>query len=567
MTVRIDFLGCSHLFSDPIDIIQTTSLDHVLTCMARVEDYTQTGYYAVGYVAYEAAPAFNAQAQVRAQSTVPLVWFAIYTSPNLIQDEPVPTVRNTTVWKPNVDSEGYRQAIAAVKDQIKRGNTYQTNYTLRLNGKITTDPYLLYLQLKHAQRSEYCAYLDIGDHVILSVSPELFFHYKAGRLCTKPMKGTAARGITLAHDKVNRNHLFTEKNRAENMMIVDLLRNDLNQIACTGTVNVDPLFHAEKYPTVWQLTSTIQADIPKEKTLTEVFCALFPCGSITGAPKLRTMQLIAELETEPRGVYCGAIGMITPTGEAVFNVAIRTLIISKQTQEAQYGVGGGITWDSTAEEEYQEVIDKARILTDTPLPDALLETFLLEEGCYFLLDRHLDRLRASAEYFDFPYDEKAIRATLNAFSLSGARHKLKVRLLLNAQGHLHIESSALILKADPIPARLADHPIHCGNRFLYHKTTQRDCYPTVPEGQEYLLYNEQGQLTEFVHGNLAVCYKGEWRTPPIECGVLAGTYRAELIAEGKLKEAILYPEDLKQAEKIALINSVRQWQTIDWQES
>lgn len=564
MMLRFDFLRKCQFFYDPLAIIKTHNLSNVIQCMADVENAVEAGYYAAGYVAYEAAPAFNKNAVVLSPNTMPLLWFGIYQKSQIGDEKHLPAGISKINWQPAISKNQYRDAIAAIKEQIKWGNTYQTNYTIRLNGKVEDDPYRLYLRLLKAQGSDYSAYLDMGDQIILSASPELFFHYKHGKIVTKPMKGTVARGVTLHTDNRQRSQLFSEKNQAENMMIVDLLRNDLNQIANTGSVTVDHLFSAEKYPTVWQLTSTISAGLPSTTKLTDIFKALFPCGSITGAPKSSTMKLITQLEKEARGVYCGAIGVIAPNQEAIFNVAIRTLTINKQDGHGQYGVGGGITWDSTPEDEYQEVIDKARILSDMPLPTYLLETLLLDEGCYFLMDRHLNRLGHSADYFEFCYHREEVLQRLNSLANIRSTGQLRVRLLLHACGKITLEPTYLTPITQPLYATLSPAPVDSCNRFLYHKTDRRDFYPAASVNNEYLLVNERGELTEFVNGNMALFIAGEWVTPPVKSGLLAGTLREQLIADGILRETVLYLDDLKKAQNIAFINSVRKWREVVW---
>lgn len=567
MLVQIDFSEHQYCFEHPITLIETWCLHEVKACLAQVEQYCAAGYYAAGYMAYEAAPAFCPDAIVVApNANLPLLWFAIFKQP-VCGRSPAITMPEAKemAWQANVTKEDYWQAIATIKKQIEQGNTYQTNYTFRLRQQLRMDPYCFYQHLKEAQLASYCAYIESDQHCILSASPELFFQYCAGEITTKPMKGTAPRGRTISEDNAYKKELLSSKNRAENMMIVDLLRNDLNQIATTGSVRVEPLFEVEKYPTVWQLTSTVQARLGKEKTITDIFSALFPCGSITGAPKLKTMQLIAALEPEPRGIYCGTIGVITPyVKEAIFNVAIRTILVDKDTCEAIYGTGGGITWESTAAAEYQEAIDKARILTDNPLPHALIETLLLEKGRYFLLERHLHRLRNSAHYFQFCYPESLIRTKLEHIAKSQPQQCYKVRLLLQKMGQIALEIHPITVTNAFIRASFAPFAVHSSNRFLYHKTTQRTAFPTVTNGHDYLLRNEREEITEFVHGNVAVCFNGHWYTPPIRCGLLAGTYRAQLLAEGRLKEKCLYSDDILHADEIALINSVRRWQKVQW---
>lgn len=562
--LRFDFLNKIERFVKPINIIQTHEICDVTACLAEIEQATRLGYYAAGYIAYEAAPAFDEQVDVRPKNAMPILWFGIYETP-ILDEDPKPIIAKCqTVWQANVDKKQYREAIAAIKAQIKYGNTYQTNYTIRLASSIDADPYSFYLHLLTAQQASYSAYLDIGDHVILSVSPELFFHYRNGKITTKPMKGTARRGVTLQEDRQNCQQLFNEKNLAENMMIVDLLRNDLNRIAEIGSVKVDALFSTEKYPTVWQLTSTISASLPKDTSINTIFKALFPCGSITGAPKKSTMKLITELEQEARGVYCGAIGYITPNQEMIFNVAIRTLTINKQNCNGQYGVGGGITWDSAAEDEYQEMFDKAQILNEVSMPSNLLESILLENGTYFLLSQHVDRLSESAEYFGFPCHQESIKRELYQFASTTPNGRHKIRLLLDEKGAISLQSNTLADDNNPVYASLSPTTIDSSNRFLYHKTTKRDFYPNASLEREYLLSNERGELTEFVTGNLVLFIDGNWLTPPVSSGLLPGTFRGTLIKAGKIKEKVLCVDDLDRAEKIALINSVRKWRDVIW---
>ncbi|WP_392566457.1 aminodeoxychorismate synthase component I [Utexia brackfieldae] len=565
--LRLDFLGTALLFKQPIKVIQTNDIDQVIACLAEVEQAVDNGYYAVGYIAYEAAPAFNPDYAVAEQNVMPLVWFGIYKDVDDIDDNqsnlcPV----ESGDWQPSVSQAAYQAAIAEIKHQIAQGNTYQTNYTIRLNGRLADDPYTFYAHLKQAQQADYCAYLDIGDQIILSASPELFFHYKACKIITKPMKGTSARGLHLADDEVQKALLSSEKNHAENMMIVDLLRNDLNRIAKTGSVHVDKLFSAEKYPTVWQMTSTISADIDPSLGLSAILSALFPCGSITGAPKESTMQIIRRLEGQARGVYCGTIGIIKPNKEMIFNVAIRTLVVDKKTAQAQYGVGGGITWDSTTEDEYQEIIHKAQVLYDVPLPDCLLESLLLDEGKYFLLDRHLQRLADSAAYFRFRCDIPVVIQQLNDLANKYRQGQWKVRLLMDHCGHLQLNADVITSMSNvPLYATWSAQAVNSRNRFLYHKTTRREFYPAASLNHEYLLFNERDEITEFVNGNVALFIAGQWLTPSSSCGLLAGTMRAQLVAEHKLTEAVLTRADLAKAEKIVFMNSVRKWREVIWQ--
>lgn len=369
--VRFDDLvsGRSRTFRPVVEELVAERPEDVLPLLRRVEEVTERGQWAFGFVSYEAAPAVDASLTTREPAAgVPLAWFGVSPGPTpappLVPD-PRPDVSDPQ-WICDWDAARHACAVAAVHDHIAAGDTYQCNLTSRLRAGAITDPRGLYADLALAQRGRYNAYLDLGDLVVASASPELFFEWTEDRVVMRPMKGTAPRGLTADADVEAVQGLMTSpKERAENLMIVDLVRNDLARVAVTGTVEVTSLFTAEHYETVHQLTSEVTAVPRPGTTLTDLFRALFPCGSVTGAPKARTMQIISELEDSPRGVYCGAIGMVAPRGQpfrARFSVAIRTLLLDRRTRTAVYGSGGGITWDSVAGAEYDEMLTKARVL-------------------------------------------------------------------------------------------------------------------------------------------------------------------------------------------------------------
>ena len=354
-----DDLGGSNpvLFTNPIKIYQTSDLAEIPSIFRKLELAVDEGFYVAGYVSYEAAPAFEARYNVQTGARLPLVWFAIYQQPTASELNQSNQAYSVSDWSFITNYQNYHAGIKAIKQAIARGDTYQVNYTTRMRANFSGDELTFYQQLVKNQQAPYSAYLNIGDFQILSASPELFFRVKDDKITTKPMKGTIHRGRYLKEDyQLMKQLKSSEKERAENMMIVDLLRNDLGKIALPGTVNVSKLLDVESYPTVNQMTSTITAKLQAETTFFDWFKALFPCGSITGAPKIKTMEYIAELEKTPREVYCGAIGYITPEREAVFNVPIRTVVIDKKDQTATYGVGGGVTWDSTVKNEYEEIV-------------------------------------------------------------------------------------------------------------------------------------------------------------------------------------------------------------------
>ncbi len=407
--------------------------EDVLPTLAAAEGAAARGLWVAGFVTYEAAPGLDPSLVVRPRppddpfSRLPLAWFAMFQQR---QETVLPSPRDeappSDAWVPTVDRARYDLAIATIREHIAAGDTYQVNHTLRLRSTVEGDERGLYRDLCYAQRGAHAAYLNAGRYRILSASPELFFRLDGDRLTTRPMKGTAPRGRWLAEDDATRERLTASvKDRAENAMIVDLLRNDLGRIARPGTVRWAKVFEPERFETVWQLTSTVTADLEPGTGVPDVFRALFPSGSITGAPKVRTMGIIADLEDSPRGVYCGAVGFLAPASagppSASFNVAIRTVVVDAESGTAEYGVGGGITWDSSPAGEYDETVAKARVLTARRPPFELLESMRRDPGEPIRrLEQHVERLRSSAAYFGFAFDEAAVRATMDA---AGGGHR------------------------------------------------------------------------------------------------------------------------------------------------
>ncbi|MBA2175069.1 aminodeoxychorismate synthase component I [Halobacillus locisalis] len=561
-----------HLFTKPEKILLADTLDEVQEVFREADEWLGQGYYVAGYVSYEAAPAFDTSFQVHSNPHWPLIWFGVF-------DRPVPYDSekrkggefSTSDWTWKGDYHEYQNGIEEIKKAIERGDTYQVNYTTRLEADFSGDDWSFYKQLARNQQSSYSAYLQMGSRRLLSASPELFFRIDDGHVTTKPMKGTAKRGRFTEEDERYINHLRTsEKERAENLMIVDLLRNDVGRIAKAGTVRVPKLFEVETYPTVHQMTSTVQGELPEEFTMHNVFQALFPCGSITGAPKVRTMEYIQKLESSTREVYCGAIGFMTPNKEAVFNVPIRTVMIDQDEQKAVYGTGGGVTWDSTSEGEFEEIHTKARLLTEKRPDFHLLETMKLQDGAFPLLKQHLHRLEKSARYFARALDLKAIRGALETVAVSNGRGVHKVRLLVDELGEPTIETTPLDQTSKTVTCSLAHSPVNESDPFLFHKTTHRDVYDVHKNPSVYsvLLWNTQEELTEFTTGNLVVRIGDDYYTPPVSSGLLAGTRRQQLLDEGKVVEKVLYKEDLNRADDVWFINGLRGWLnvTFDHQE-
>ncbi len=557
-------------FANPQQIIYAEQIDDVRNALQEVERLVEeNNWHAAGFVSYEAAPAFDSALHVLNAKGFPLLWFGLYQKPQVLQTSEV--LRDfgslkALGWQPSIARESYNIAIEKIKEAIARGQTYQVNYTMRLKTDFDADSrreadeeiWKLFLHLTQSQ-NKYAAYVDTGKYVICSASPELFFKLNGDKIYSRPMKGTVKRGRTTDEDQQQAQWLKASlKNRAENVMIVDMIRNDLGRIAQTGSVQVPDLFTIEKYPTLFQMTSTVQAKT--DAALDEIFSALFPCASITGAPKVSTMNLIAALETTPRKIYTGSIGFISPNRKAQFNVAIRTVWIDRESQTAEYGLGGGIVWDSTSADEYSEALLKARVLTDSPRPFKLMETLLwtAEEG-FFLREKHLARMKDSAEYFGFPFSVGKFNACLNQLS-ARFRSPQRVRILLGRSGQFQGEAKDFQSQDKVFKVRLAEQPIHSKDIFLFHKTTRREMYPPVPAGlDDLLLWNENNELTELTIGNLVVELNGERFTPPISCGLLAGTFRSHLLETGKVKERVIYKDELRKCAKVFLVNSVRKW--------
>ena len=552
-------------FCDPVQVICTRDVGQVQAALREVETaVSQHHLYAAGFLSYEASAAFDLAAHPTQASDPPLLWFGLYQHPESVQLPSATAVSPGIDWHPAITEAVYQDAIAYIKDQIATGYTYQVNFTFPLVAPFHADPWALFCRLAQAQQAAYAAYLDIGSHVICSASPELFFQLDGDRLLSRPMKGTAPRGRTLVEDQANAAWLHhSEKNRAENVMIVDMIRNDMGRVAQIGSVHVPQLFAVEHYPTVLQMTSTVTARTTA--SLGDIFAAMYPCASITGAPKRSTTQIIKNLEKYPRGVYTGAIGYLAPERRARFNVAIRTVVVNRSQGQAVYGVGGGIVWDSEAAAEYAECRLKARVLTQSRPKFHLLESLRwTPEAGYFLLEEHLARLGNSAAYFGYPADLPGIHQKLaeQAAALTAAA---KVRLLLAADGTINLEAAALAeMGGLPLRVALAPSPVDSDNLWLYHKTTRREVYEAAraacPHCDDVLLWNERGELTEATIANVVLELDGELVTPPVEAGLLAGTYRNWLLQHGRICERAILLTDLPRAGKIWLINSVRGWQ-------
>ena len=558
-------------FEKPVEVLTARTASEVFQCLEKIE---ASGLWAAGFISYEAAGAFDDALKTHAPGGLPLLQFGLFKK---VEQASLPAHAQAGSlchfklgeWTPSVSRGEYSVAIAAIKEHIAAGDTYQVNYTFRLNAEFSGSPFAFFCDLAAAQHGRYAAFIETDEFAICSASPELFFELKDGMIISKPMKGTMSRALTAKADLAAAEALENSaKDRAENIMIVDMIRNDIGRIADAGSVETVSRFDVEKYPTVWQMTSAVRGELAqrhKGTKIVDVMNALFPCASITGAPKAKTMEIIRGLEKSPRGVYTGAIGFIAPDGAAQFNVAIRTAVI--QNGKAEYGIGGGIVWDSNPEDEYREALSKAAILTKKMPEFQLLETMLWDDGGIFLLERHLQRLADSAEYFDFKIDAAAIRGSLCNLNFDEPK---RVRLLLNKAGEFNVEAASCRWAQRQDAAStlvLAREPVDSGDVFLYHKTTNRAVYEKAkadfPEADDVLLFNERGEVTESCIANVVVELDGRKVTPPGSCGLLAGTFRDQLLSQGEIEEGVVTLDDLRRADSVWLINSVRKWRTVD----
>jgi len=554
------------------DVVVARTLDEVQPALAAAEEAVRQGRWVGGWIAYEAAPAFDPALRVRTTAStdfagLPLVWMAV--SDRRLGTSPTAAGSHRLGrWEPLTSPEHHHRSVEDIRERIRQGTTYQVNHTFLLRSRFDGDPASLYHSLTRAQSCGYGALIDSGEWVVVSASPELFFEWQNGVITCRPMKGTARRGVDLAEDERMRAWLeASEKNRAENLMIVDMVRNDVGRIAQVGSVNVPAIFNTEKYDTVWQLTSTVTARPRTGTGLVDVFTALFPSASITGAPKVSTMGIISELETHPRGVYCGAIGFGGPGPEGpewAFNVGIRTVVIDRPGGVAVYGTGGGITYDSEPGDEYAEALLKAEVLQRRDAELALIETTRWDpdQGTRHL-DRHLERATASASYFDIPFDPAEVRTAI-ARAVKERETPVQLRIRVERRGWVTVELADLPAPAGEVRLAIDNRPIDRHHVFLYHKTTLRGVYEAAadrhPGADDVILWNENRELTETTIGNLALHIDGAWVTPPVSSGLLAGTERAHRLATGELTERIVTLEELKRVTGFARLNSVRGWE-------
>ncbi|WCM95282.1 chorismate-binding protein [Acidovorax sp. NCPPB 2350] len=581
MTARIDFSTpldpvaprLCHAFAAPREVLVARSLEEVRGVLGAVHAAAAQGAWCVGYLRYEAAGAFDAALATHAPDG-PLAWFAVYGAPVQEPLAEAPLEHAAVEGWTGIGRPAFDAAFSHIQQAIRDGALYQVNFTAPLRGRFEGNAAALFGALRRAQPGGYAAHIVADGEQVLSVSPELFFDWRSGSgggtILARPMKGTAPRGATPEADAAHAEHLRTApKERAENVMIVDLLRNDLSRIAEPHSVRVPALFHTQALPTVWQMTSDVTARTRPGLDLADVFAALFPCGSVTGAPKVQAMRTIRALEDGPRGVYCGAIGVVRPAGPpgeggiaATFNVPIRTVVL--RGGEATCGIGSGITADAQAAAEWDEWRHKRAFVERASQPFEVLETLALEDGRFRHLPEHLARMAGSAAHFGFAWDAPRVQACLEALALQHPRGLWRARLLLDAAGAPRAEAFACPPVPAPVRLQLADRPFEAAHgEFVRHKTTRRAHYaafaPTQPGVFDTVLWNEAGEITEGTFGNIAALLDGRWVTPPLACGLLPGVGRAVALREGRIAEAVVRVEDVPRVREWAFLNSLRGW--------
>jgi para-aminobenzoate synthetase / 4-amino-4-deoxychorismate lyase len=558
----------SFLFRNPVEWLEAQDLSELPMFFLKLEAARAQGLWSAGYFSYECGYHFEPRAAldfIPNQEDLPLAAFGLYLAPTIFTSGPSLSGLAHGVESPSlaISYEHFRQKIRTIHSYIESGDTYQVNLTDQVQTRYPGGALDLFAHMMEAQPVEFGALLRLGDRFILSASPELFFRVQGRHIIVRPIKGTAPRGRDAREDATRMEALANdEKNRAENVMIADLMRSDLGRVAETGSVRVGKLFAVERLPSLLQMSTEITGTLRSDVTLYKLFASLFPSGSIVGAPKVRTMQLIQELEGRPRGVYTGSIGYFAPNGESAFSVAIRTAVL--QGERLHMGVGAGITYDSVAGEEYQECKLKAEFLKDNSF--SLIESMRCEGGKCLLLPLHLERLQASADYFGFRFPRtELILAIESAVRESPDRAASKLRLELRRDGSWTLSELGVIEEEPDLSrAMLWPEPVHSGDRFLRHKTTRRALYnhaAQVSHERGYvdaIFQNERGIVTEGAISNIVVKHGDFWLTPPVDAGVLPGVYRTSLLKRMPEIQVVEFSvERLLGADEVWLTNAVR----------
>lgn len=561
------------LFTTPCEIINTTDPSKVISCMKRIEQLTASGFYAAGFVSYEAAPAFEPSCKVHQETGntgFPLLWFGIYPEkPEIIDLERLTAQEKFLApqFDLKISFDDYSRRLETLQSHIAAGDIYQANFTIRSTASAAgVAPAELFLNLCKNHPVPYAAFVNTGDIQLASISPELFLNRYGNQLTSSPMKGTVRREPLPDDDHMAADRLHNdEKNRAENLMITDMVRNDFGRVCMPGTIRVDPLFQVDTYRTVHQMISTVHGELAPDMKLTDIMKAAFPAASITGAPKIKAMELISAAETSPRKAYTGNIGSIFPNGDFCFNVAIRTMIFQAGTIEL--GIGGGIVTDSKTMSEWEEAILKSRFSSSQPEDFKILETMIYKPDTGIVLyDEHLQRARGSQLYFGRKWNEESIRQALSSITQKHSASTLRIRMTLDINGKPEISFAKLKSARwaqNPIKLKLSNVKTNSSDLMLYHKTTCRKLYDdaflqAIDEGYDEVIFcNERGEVTEGAITNIFLRFGKQWITPPLSCGLLPGSMRALMIDKLNANEEIIYLEQLCTADELMVCNSVR----------
>jgi len=567
----------SYLFSNPAEYLFVDKLSDVKSGFNKLDQLINDGYTGYGKVNYESGYAFEDRLSKIMDPSVsyPFLDFVFFhksdvikiDSDSLLFDNVNNLLKNghskISEFKIETDKEKYLSDINKIKNYIKEGDTYQVNYTVKSTFKVEGDLQNLFLNLIFNQSARYSAYINGKDKVTISISPELFFKTNDTIINTSPMKGTQKRGKNLSDDKLKQILLNDSlKDMAENIMIVDLLRNDLGRICNTDSVTTENIYKIEKYESVYQMVSSVHGQL-KNQTLSNIFENIFPCGSITGAPKISTMKIIKELEQRNRNLYTGAIGIVKKN-EYIFNVPIRTLEIDKQSNSGELGIGSGVVWDSDPESEYEETVLKAKFLTDKNSYFEIFETMLIENGKIYLPELHLNRITSAADYFLFGFDEAKYSMLIEKILDQVEFNKnYKLKVTLDKWGRLNYNIDEIEKYQSSVDVVISESQINSSNKFQYFKTTNRGIYDSadsiINDGKYFdvLYLNENGNLAEGSRTNLFYKLSGRWYTPPISSGILDGCYRKIFMEKFSCIERALPLMELESVEELILTNSVR----------
>ena len=566
----------SYLFLKPREIVTIKSLRSLDEKLKRIDNFVENGFIGYSLMNYEAGYLFEKTLNKLLPKNEKLIQFFFYDYNDLLKidsekiDFIVDEKHSIKNYKLNTSKREFSNSIKKIKKYISEGDTYQVNYTVKGKFDFTGSISSLFTSLVFNQSAKYIAIINNDSNIIISLSPELFIEIEGKNIVSKPMKGTIKRGINIQDDKIKFEELkLSEKNKAENVMIVDMIRNDLGRISKFGSVTVKNLFQIEKYESVFQMISTVNSTLNKNVKLSDVLKNIFPCASITGAPKIRTMEIINELEKEKRGIYTGSIGLIT-NDRITFNVAIRTLMIDKKKNVGEIGLGSGIVWDSVAANEFEETKLKGKFLTHPTKQFELIETMLVDNRKILLFKEHLKRMKSSAEYFLFKYSEKEILTKIKTILSKLDYRKYRLRLSLEKAGRLNHSLSQIVEMKNRTSVIVSHKKINSHNKFQYFKTSNRKLYDTEFEKYsklgyfDVILLNQKDEVAEGSITNLFIEKDGNIFTPPLSSGILNGIYRNYLLSKNKnIKEKTLYLDDLIKADKVFLTNSVRKNVVVD----